>query len=142
HPNIIKKVEKVKFKFNNEPGGRRDVFIVSFDGVSDQEQKAFFDDYFAAMSENTVSFPLGENAGHLYSRVGDKSYDFYFSSNVDVKDYPMPNSDRLETFLELETDEFMRLRKYVANGVDDGDKLLGDSGYSGVTGETHNTLTN
>lgn len=142
HPTILKKVEKVKFKFNNEPGGRRDVYIVSLKGLSDNQKKAFFDDYFAATSENTISFPMSSGGGHLYTRVGDKSFNFYFSADVDMDAYPIPSSDRLETFLELESDEFLRLRKYVDNGVNDGDKLLGDSGYNGVTGNTRNSLTN
>src|SRR5690606_31899373 len=136
------KVDGVKFKFNNNPGGRRNVYVVSLKGLSDAKKKEFFDAYFAAVSEDTVSFPLSERAGHLYTRVGNNSYDFFFDSNVEVKDYPMPNSDRLETFLELESDEFLRLRKYVENGTNDGDRLLGDSGYQGVTGNTKGTLTN
>tara|TARA_R110000868_G_scaffold32343_3_gene117647 strand:+ start:7954 stop:10236 length:2283 start_codon:yes stop_codon:yes gene_type:complete len=142
YPNNLKKVDQIKFKFNNQPGGRRDVYIVSFKGMSESQKKAFFDDYFAATSENTVSFPMSSGGGHLYTRVGDKSYNFFFSSDVDFDAYPMPSSDRLETFIELESDEFLRLRKYVDNGVNDGDKLLGDSGYQGVTGDTRNTLSN
>lgn len=141
YPDIMKKVDGVKFNFNGNPGGRRNMYIISFNGLSEEKKAEFLEDYFAAMSENTVSFPLSESAGHLYTRVGNKSYDFYFGSDVRQSDYPMP-SERLEAFLELESDEFLRLRQYIQNGTDDGNRLLGNSGYNGVTDASEGTLTN
>lgn len=136
YPNIMKKMDQVKFKFKESIGGSRDIYVVSFKGMSAEEKQAFLVDYHAAVSQNTVSFPLSENAGHLYTRIGNKTYDFYFGSNVSMKEYPLPSSKRLETFMELEPDEFMRLRLYVENGVNDGRATLGSTSYQGVDGET------
>lgn len=136
YPNIMKKLDQVKFKFKDNVAGSRDIYVVSFKGMSEQEKKAFLVDYHAAVSENTVSFPLSSGAGHLYTRIGDKTFDFYFGSNVAMKEYPLPSTKRLETFMELEPDEFMRLRLYVENGVSDGRRTLGSTSYQGVDGET------
>lgn len=133
YPNIMGKMNDVRFKYRDTIAGRRDVFVVSFKGMSDAEKTAFLKDYHAAVSENTISFPLSSGAGHLYTRIGDKTFDFYFGSNVSMKSYPLPSSKRLETFLELEPDEFARMRIYVENGVEDGPRTLGESGYDGVT---------
>ncbi len=136
YPQMMGKLEGINFKYRENIAGRRDVFIVSFKDLSQEQKQEFINDYLAAVSENTVSFPLSSGAGHLYTRVGDKTFDFYFGSNVSMKSYPLPNSRRLESFMELESDEFLRLRLYLENGVNDGPRTLGPSGYDGVTDET------
>lgn len=134
YPNIMKKMDGVQFKYKDSNGGRRDVVVVSLKGMNDQQKADFFKDYYAAVSENTVSFPLSSGAGHLYTRLGNKTYDFL--SGLNARDYPFPSSKRLETFMELEPDEFMRLRIYIENGRQNTSSTLGSFSYSGVERET------
>jgi hypothetical protein len=141
-PNNMKKVPAVDIKFNNGSGGKRDIVFMSFDGLSAAQKREFLDDYFHALSDMSVSFPLSESAGHLYTRIGNKTVDFYFGSNVNSTNYALPNSDRLEAFVQLDPQEFLRLRTYIENGQRRGSSLLGSSGYDGVNGPTNNTLTN
>jgi hypothetical protein len=142
YPENIKKMPDVQIKFKENNGGTRDIYVVSLNGLSDGAQLEFLQDYFVAVSDMTVSFPLSESAGHLYSRIGNKTMDFYFQNNVEVKPYRLPNSPRLEAFVEFQPAEFMRMRTYIDNGVNQGEELLGRSGFDGVKGETRNTLTN
>lgn len=140
YPDRIKKFDGIKFQFNNQPGGRRDVIAISLNGLDDEAKQALINDYLAAVSENTVSFPLSEQAGHLYTRVGNRSYDFLGS--IDADPYPLPYSNRLESFVELESDEFMRLRTYVDNAKENTDDVVGDFTMGGAADGTNGTLTN
>ncbi len=140
YPNRIKKFERIKFNFNGQPGGRRDVYAISLGGLSEEKKADLINDYLAAVSENSISFPLSEQAGHLYTRFGNKSYDFL--GGLDADAYPMPWSNRLETFVELEADEFMRLRTYMQNADDNVDEVIGDFTMSGATDGTNGLLTN
>jgi len=133
-PQMMKKMEGVSFSYNNSSGGSRDIFVVSLKDLSQQQKEAFFKEYYEAVSENTVSFPLSSGAGHLYTRLGNKTYDFL--SGLSARAYPLPSSKRLETFMELEPDEFMRLRLYVENGTENSQKTIGGFGYQGVERET------
>lgn len=133
-PNIMKKMSNVTMPYNGNDGGSRDIFVVSLKDLSEQDKAAFFKEYHAAVSENTVSFPLSSGAGHLYTRLGNKTYDFL--SGLSARDYPLPSSKRLETFMELESDEFMRLRLYVENGTQNSRETIGSFGYQGVERET------
>ena len=130
----MKKVENVSLPYNNSSGGSRDIFVVSLKDLPQDQKEAFFKEYYEAVSENTVSFPLSNRAGHLYTRLGNKTYDFL--SGLSARAYPLPSSKRLETFMELEPDEFMRLRLYVENGTENSQKTIGGFGYQGVERET------
>lgn len=56
------------------------------------DQQALVKDYIRAIGANTVSFPLSESAGHLYSRIGEKKLDFCFGG-MTKRDYN-PNGYR------------------------------------------------
>lgn len=141
YPNNMRKVPAVETLFNGNNGGKRDIVVLSFNGMSEAQKRDFLKDYFEALSDMTVSFPLSESPGHLYSRLGTQSLDFYFGSNVKVQEYTLPNGHRLEAFVNLDPQESLRLRTYVENGQNNGADLLGPSGYDGVDGRTRGTLT-
>ncbi len=134
YSNQMKKFDQVPFNFNGSEGRKRDVYVVSFSGMSADEKESFLKDYFEAVSLNTVSFPLGERPGHLYTRFGNKTYDLI--QRITENEYRLPNSGRMEAFMELEPDEFMRMRSYIQNSRDNKNEMLGDFGYAGVDGPT------
>ncbi len=134
----VKFFEDVQFKFNGSDGRDRDVVVISLNGLGDEQRAKMLEDYLSAVSLNTVSFPLGESPGHLYTRFGSKTFDFI--NRVTEADYRLPNSDRLEAFMELEPDEFMRMRMYIENARDNRAQTIGGFDYSGVDGATGGRL--
>jgi hypothetical protein len=142
YPQNIKKMPAVQIKFKENNGGKRDIYVISLNGLDEGAKEEFLKDYFIAISDKTLSFPLSESSGHLYSRIGNQSVDFFFQSNVAVNAYRLPNSPRLEAFIEFQPAEFMKMRTYIENGIQDGAALIGSRSYNGVTGETRSTLTN
>jgi hypothetical protein len=84
------------------------------------------------MSKGTVSFPLGERAGHLHTRLGSKDLDFYFDRNAAVSDYRFPSRNRLEPVVSLTVEEELKLRTHVQMSSENGMNTLGGSGYDGV----------
>ncbi len=84
--------------------------------LSDVEQAALVKDYIRAIGANTVSYPLSEGAGHLYSRIGEKKLDFCFGG-MTKRDYN-PNGYRsLESIVELSPDEMRNLATYAGNSM-------------------------
>jgi predicted component of type VI protein secretion system len=141
YPNFIRKVKNVKQKFEGVNDGRTDLYVISLRDASSSEKEKFSKDYIKYLSHNTISFPNNESAGHLYTRLGNKRFDFYFGSDAAVNDFdPAYYSNSIEPFVELEGDEFMRLREYMENSSEDGRRTLGDSGYQGVNGQTGGQL--
>jgi len=136
----MKKFDDVDFNFNGSDGRSRNLYVITFNGMSDTQKQEFLDDYFSAVSLNTVSFPLGESPGHLYTRFGNQTYDFI--NSVKESEYRLPNSERLEAFMELEPDEFMRMRTYIENSRNSPHSMLGGFDYYGVDGPTVGRLDN
>tara|TARA_Y100000780_G_C13695863_1_gene422217 strand:+ start:32732 stop:35059 length:2328 start_codon:yes stop_codon:yes gene_type:complete len=134
----MKSFDQVDLKFNGSDGRSRNVYVVSFKGMDEAEKEHFLEDYYKAASLNTISFPLGESPGHLYTRFGNKTYDFITS--VSEAEYRAPNSDRLEVFMELEPDEFTRMRTYIENARGNTAHVLGGFSYGGVDGPTGGKL--
>lgn len=117
------------------------VLVISTQGLSPADASALVKDYTDAMSRGLISFPLGEKGGHLYTRVGNRTVDFYFGTDTSVKAYSFPNgSKRLETVMALSPEEELKLRLYIENSIQNGAATLGRSGYDGVLGETNGTL--
>lgn len=142
YPRNIRLIKDVPFKFKDNVAGKRNIYAISMNGMDQQTLQSFKEDYFKAVSENTISFPLKQKAGHLYTRVGNNVVDFYFGSNVAKSAYEFPTYSKLETFFEFEPDEFLRFREYMENGTTNGRELLGSSGYDGVKGSTGGRLNN
>ncbi|GAB4013863.1 MAG: hypothetical protein Fur0010_11140 [Bdellovibrio sp.] len=136
YPQNIRLIKDVPFKFKDFVSGRRNIYPISISGLSKDQLQNFKKDYLAAVSENTISFPLKEKAGHLNTRVGKDVVDFYFGSNVSKSVYEFPSYSKLEPLFEFEPDEFLRFRQYMENGINNGRELLGASGYDGVKGKT------
>jgi len=128
YPGNVKIINDVNFKLNSR-SSKRSVLAISFSGMSDQQKSKFLDDYYRYFAYDSVSFPLGESPGHLYSRVGNHTLDYIGS--VDPSDYRLPSSERLESFLFLKPEEHLNLRTYIDNGMKDGDKVVGDFDYDG-----------
>lgn len=140
YPSNVKIVENVTFELDAKRS-KKSVLAISLSGLSENAKDKLLKDYYEYFSYDSVSFPLSERAGHLYSRVGNKTLDYIGS--VDPSDYRFPSSERLESFLFLTPEEHLNLRTYIDNGIKDSDKLLGDFDYDG-SGQlaTNATLTN
>lgn len=140
YPEGVKMVDDVKFAFDGQATGRsRKVLVISRENLGDKLDQ-FDEDYIAAFSENMISFPLAQRAGHLYTRVGNKSYDFLGS--VTTRDYYF-NNQRLETLVQFEPDEFMRLRTFIQNAKTNSSDVLGNfSMGGGGTGDVMKRLDN
>ncbi len=138
YPNNLKKVKNVGFKMANGATGNRDLWVVSLQGLEDREQ--FLKDYLEAVSQDTVSFPLSKSPGHLYTRLGNKTYDYL--SGVSQYDYRFPNGKRLESFLVLTAEQQMNLRTYVENARNDVNRVVGSFSMNGAKGATGGRLDN
>lgn len=142
-PNNVKKVDKVHIKADmgngNRPLREQDFYVISLNNLDETQKQEFLSDYLNTLAENTLSFPLGSGAGHLYTRVGSKTLDHL--SGVSVKEYILPNSDRLETVIKLDNEEFDNLKWYVENATTDYKNTIGNFTYDG-TNQTVGTLKN
>lgn len=100
-----------------------------------------------AFSRGVVSFPVEEGGGHLYTRLGNKTFDQYhgFRTPSDSMQYVQSNtnySSILEPIVALRSNEELRLRQYVKNVSDDSTKVLGRHNYQGSgPGDTSRTAT-
>jgi hypothetical protein len=139
YPNNVKIEDNINFALDSTQSKRK-VVVISTNGLNAEQTKQLKEDYLKYISSGTISFPLGENPGHLYSRFGKKSLDYYGWWNVN--DYPLPNSDRLEAVVEFSPEEFLRARTYIDNVDKDRDGVLGSQSYNGVTGDTERRLGN
>jgi hypothetical protein len=120
---------------------KRSVLQIDLRGLDDTSKKLLMEEYFQAMSLNTVSFPMSEGVGHLHTRIGKMDMDWY--GGASFNDYAMPGSPRMEPVVTLSPSEQLRLRVYMDNINKRDTAVLGDSDYDGVaTGKTRGKLTN
>jgi hypothetical protein len=132
-PENIKIVKDVKFKSTDlSSEAKRKVIGITLRGLDSEKEALLLKDYTDAFAKGTVSFPLGESAGHLHTRLGDKDLDFYFSSDLGIGEYRFPSDRRLEPIVALTPEEELRLRTHIQISSDHGVNTLGDSGYDGV----------
>jgi hypothetical protein len=127
--------------------GSRKVLVISLEGLTSEKIAAIHEDYLAMMSRGTVSFPLGHRAGHLYSRIGTKSYssmgaprgsDYRFQTLWGDATH---EGARLEPVVELSPVEELRLRFFVEFAQNNSAKALGGFSMSGPpAGETNRRL--
>lgn len=136
-PQNIRFVEDVPFSYSGASAKttNRKVMVISNQGLDFQQAESLRKDYINAMARGTVSFPLGSRAGHLYSRIGTKTVDYY--SGFNLNDYPLSTGygtggQRLEPVIQLSPLEEMRLRSYAQNGNLDRLGVLGSNSYAGV----------
>jgi hypothetical protein len=78
-----------------------------------EAKQALVADYLRALAKGSMSFPLGEAGGHLYTRVGTHSFDFVRSVNGEP--YSYRGSRRLEAIVALQPVEQARLLEYLKN---------------------------
>jgi hypothetical protein len=143
--NNAKIVDDVGFSFTPEGSSssvssRRRVLLISLKDLSEADQAQLIRDYTDAFSRGTVSFPVGENGGHLYTRIGNQVADYSFHLNLN--DYRAPSwSRRIEPFIKLNPQEELRLRFYVENAAKDPASVVGSFNMEGVaSGRTQGTL--
>jgi len=146
-PNNVKMVKDVEFSFTSSAGKvtkrKRNVLVLTTNGLSEADQAKLQQEYLDSLSAGTVSFPLGEGAGHLYTRVGNQTTDFYFGSNAQLNAYRLPGSPRLEPFIALRPEEELRLRAYMDGASTKGSQVIGPSNYQGAAdGKTAGKLRN
>jgi hypothetical protein len=108
--------------------------VISIEGLNSAQHKQLTKDYIAAVSEGTLSHPLSERSGHLYTRVGANMYDF-MGSNLRSNKMSDLTSEKFEPVIVLKEAEFGNLLNYVAKAKASRD-VLGEFGYEGVKGET------
>jgi|GEM_PF-1210579 len=127
-------IDDVGFEFRAESGKvlrqRKKILAISTRGLSDAKSAALTRDYLDAIASGTVSFPLGEGGGHLYTRVGNRTVDYY--GDFTVNEYRGSTSRRLEPVITLKPDEEFNLRVYLENAEADTLGVIGDSAYNGV----------
>lgn len=134
-PNNIKKVKNVKLKVDMMDSGSatrdQDIIVISFKDLNQTKQTELMEDYLSSIAENSLSFPLGRGAGHLYTRVGKKTLDNL--RGVNVNDYRLPSwDDRLETVIALNEKEFENLRWYTEHASTNSNKTVGKWDYDGT----------
>jgi hypothetical protein len=132
-PSNVKFVKNVKMKVNLGTGDNlrsQDFFVISLDGLDEAKQAELLNDYLDSIAHNSVSFPLGSEAGHLFTRVGTKTYDNLWG--LHVNEYRTPNSDRLETVLSLSDHEMENLRWYTHHAEKNHANVVGDFFYEGT----------
>jgi hypothetical protein len=141
----VRIVDDVGFEFTNEAGAvagqnRRRVLAISLKGISDADKAALVKDYSDAFSRGTVSFPVSEAGGHLYTRVGNQVVDWAYSFNM--RNYDVPYwGRRIEPFMALNPQEELRLRFYVEQASKSPTEVLGTFNMAGVaSGRTEGTL--
>lgn len=137
YPDNVTFVENVTFK-QNRKSGKKKMMMISLAGLTATKKEALRKDFLKYFSDGTISFPLGESGGHLYTRLGAKTKDFI--SSVSTNNYRLPSGERLETVMELTPDEFKRTQTYVKNAAKHQDETLGGFSYDGVKGKTEGKL--
>ncbi len=133
YPNNVKVIDDIKFDMDGVKSSRK-VLVISTNGLSDAKKNALRDEYLKYISSNTISFPLGTSAGHLYTRWGGKTLDYFGWWNKNA--YSVPGSERLETLIELSPEEFINARTYIDNVNTNRTGVLGSSSYAGAKGDT------
>lgn len=133
YPRNVKIVDSVTMHFEDANGTgtrQRKMVIISLNGLSDKKKDDLLNDYIDYLSWNSISFPLGEGGGHLYTRIGNTAIDSFgsFSQNP----YRWPYSNRLETFVELSPTEFKNVKQYVENASINKQHVIGGVDYDGA----------
>jgi hypothetical protein len=129
----VRLVDDVAFTY--EAGGyqkvsRRKVLVVSTNGLSPEQQTKLMKDYLNALSRGTISFPMSERAGHLYTRIGHRSIDVFGIANL--TDYKLSQGARIEPFLALSPEEELKLRFYIEMVLRDQNGVVGSSRIGGI----------
>jgi hypothetical protein len=137
YPKNVSFVDEVTFK-HNRLSGKRKVLMISLDGLTAAKKSALQKDYLKYISDRTISFPLGESPGHLYTRIGAKTADFI--SQVSDSTYRLSSNERVETLVELSSKEFEKTQAYVKNAKKDVDNTIGGFQYDGVKGRTEGKI--
>ncbi len=137
YPDNVTFVENVTFK-QNRKSGKKKMMMISLAGLTATKKDALRKDFLKYFSDGTISFPLGEHGGHLYTRLGAKTKDFI--SSVSTNNYRLPSGERLETVMELSPKEFKKTQTYVKNAAKHQSETLGDFSYDGVKGKTEGKI--
>ncbi len=139
----VQVVDNVKFKVNQSgfnTAKSRKVLAISTAGMASADVDAMTSDYAKAFARGTVSWPLGEDAGHLHTRFGTKTMDYYGWFNIN--EY-RSSPKRLEPFMVLSPGEELNLRTYMQSAKDHISTTVGSKNYEGVvSGETVGHLDN
>ena len=136
----VKVVDDVKFDFTNNEGAvtssqKKSVIVISTKDLTPEQIEKLKTDYTEAMSWLTVSHPLSERGGHLYTRVGNKAMD-YFGWFTKGEYYIPEGSERLEPIIHLSPEEQFRLNTYMKNVSKNPKKVLGENSYNGASNST------
>ena len=141
----VKVVDDVRFDFAGDgttvsATSSRRVLAISTQGLDDAATKELVKDFTDAFSRGTVSFPVSEAGGHLYTRVGNKVADYAWGLNL--RDYRTSTYGRkMEPFLSLSPQEELRLRFYVEQAAKNPGEVVGSFNMEGVaSGRTAGTL--
>lgn len=137
YPDNVTFVDNVTFR-QNRRSGKKKMMMISLAGLTESKKEALRKDFLKYFSDGTISFPLGESGGHLYTRLGAKTKDFITS--VSTNNYRLPSGERLETIMELTPDEFKRTQTYVKNATKHQNETLGSFSYDGVKGKTEGKI--
>jgi hypothetical protein len=135
YPDRVKIMKDLKLTGGSERyairGGTKDIMMVSLHGLSRQEIAELNKNYIKIFSEGLVAFPLGENAGHLYTRAGNSTFDFFSRVATNPFDLNQISSDKLENLFLLNPTEQKNLHQYFVNAEADSHKVLGSFSYTG-----------
>lgn len=127
-PQNAKVVESVRFPFEGVGGFRREagrkVLVISQEGLDSIQKAALLKDYVDAFAQGTVSFPVGERGGTLYTRVGSRAF-YWTGGTATESSYGVSSSRRLEPMVLLTPEEELRLRFYVDLSTREGSRMLG-----------------
>ncbi|MEN9724083.1 MAG: hypothetical protein RJB38_2069 [Pseudomonadota bacterium] len=130
HPKHVRLAPDVEFTMDAYTG-KRPLVVVSTAGLTEAESKALREDYLRHISHESVSFPLSEGGGHLYSRIGNRVVDYFGWWNN--RDYALSSGERLEAVLAMNAEESLRLRSYVANVNSNAREVVGLNSYQGAS---------
>jgi hypothetical protein len=132
-PKNIRNIENAKFTLaegDMNSSQQHRVIAISLYGLDNQQQQQLVNDYTRALANGTISFPLNSRQGHLYTRLGAKTYDNYH--RLGENDYRASTAARLEPVVELTPDEEANLRTYVENARNNLSGVVGRFEMAGV----------
>lgn len=144
-PGQVRVVDHVGFEFKAEGAtdgtlSRRRVLVISTKGLDETAKAAMIRDYTDAFSRGTVSFPVAEAGGHLYTRIGNQVADWAYHFNLNPY-RGVRYGRRMEPFLALSPQEELRLRFYVEQASKDPSGVIGSFEMAGVaSGRTKGEL--
>ncbi|MCE3011304.1 MAG: hypothetical protein LW875_11915 [Proteobacteria bacterium] len=106
-PEQIQFFEGIEFSFQATPydkitpetfSGKRTVLVINRHQIDAARDAALRESVLKTLARGTISYPMGQSPGHLYSRFGTKVIDVY--SSVNVGDYALNNS-RIEAVVQI-----------------------------------------